>query len=155
PPVGFGGGNEAWKAFGQLQKSDIGPLLFRDKLPVESDGSFVIEKMLPGRYQLFVSAPGFTNYAASALVTVEAEAPGQAPAILKLGDTAVTKPGNADPPPPAEEAGKGAAEKPEAKTVTVRGRVVDDETGKPIERLITQAGKFDPATPAKVTWGFS
>ena len=53
------------------------------------------------------------------------------------------------------EEGKVAAEKPEAKTVTVRGTVVDDETGKPIERLITQAGKFDPAVPAKVTWGYS
>src|SRR5262249_16171847 len=136
PRVGFGGGNEAWTAFGQLQKSGIGPLLFRDKLPVESDGSFVIEKMLPGRYQLFVSAAGFTTSAASALVTVEAETPGQAPAILKLGDIAVTTAGNAEPPPPAKEAGKGAAEKPEAKTVTVRGTVVDDETGKPIERLI-------------------
>ncbi len=41
------------------------------------------------------------------------------------------------------------------KTVTIRGKVVDDETGKPIERLITQAGKFEPADPTKVTWGYS
>ncbi len=40
-------------------------------------------------------------------------------------------------------------------TVTIRGKVIDDETGQPIERFITQAGKFDPADPSKVTWGYS
>jgi hypothetical protein len=58
---------------------------------------------------------------------------------------------------PAEpkEAPKPTAEAPVNKTVNIRGKVVDDETGKPIERLITQAGKFDPADPTKVTWGYS
>jgi hypothetical protein len=32
---------------------------------------------------------------------------------------------------------------------------VDDETGEPIGRLITQAGKFEPGDPKKVTWGYS
>ena len=33
--------------------------------------------------------------------------------------------------------------------------MVDDATGEPIGQLITQAGKFDPADPKKVTWGYS
>ena len=33
--------------------------------------------------------------------------------------------------------------------------MVDDATGEPIGKLITQAGKFDPADPKKVTWGYS
>jgi hypothetical protein len=39
--------------------------------------------------------------------------------------------------------------------VEVAGRVVDAETGKPVEAFITQAGKFDPKDPKNVTWGFS
>ena len=35
------------------------------------------------------------------------------------------------------------------------GKVVDAETGKPVEAFITQAGKFDPKDPKNVTWGFS
>lgn len=54
---------------------------------------------------------------------------------------------------PADKAAEKKAEQPAAKTVTIRGKVVDDATGKPIERLVTQAGKFDPADPTKVTWG--
>jgi len=42
-----------------------------------------------------------------------------------------------------------------AKRITVRGKVVDDETGEPVAPLIIQAGKFDPADPTNVTWGFS
>ncbi|MBN2294292.1 MAG: DUF1549 domain-containing protein [Pirellulales bacterium] len=46
--------------------------------------------------------------------------------------------------------------KPAASSITtVRGNVVDDVTGKPVTNFITQAGKFDPADPAKVTWGYS
>ena len=40
-------------------------------------------------------------------------------------------------------------------TVEVFGKVVDAETGKPVEAFITQAGKFDPIDPKNVTWGFS
>jgi hypothetical protein len=39
--------------------------------------------------------------------------------------------------------------------VEVFGKVVDAETGKPVEAFITQAGKFDPKDPKNVTWGFS
>jgi hypothetical protein len=40
-------------------------------------------------------------------------------------------------------------------SVEVVGKVVDAETGKPVEAFITQAGKFDPKNPKNVTWGFS
>ncbi len=43
---------------------------------------------------------------------------------------------------------------PPSKT-TVRGRVVDDVTGEPVARFATQGGKFDPADPAKITWGYT
>ena len=41
------------------------------------------------------------------------------------------------------------------RSVEVVGKVVDAETGKPVEAFITQAGKFDPKDPKNVTWGFS
>ena len=40
-------------------------------------------------------------------------------------------------------------------SVEVFGKVVDAESGKPVEAFITQAGKFDPKDPKNVTWGFS
>jgi hypothetical protein len=40
-------------------------------------------------------------------------------------------------------------------SVEVVGKVVDAETGKPVEVFITQAGHFDPKDPKNVTWGFS
>ncbi len=40
-------------------------------------------------------------------------------------------------------------------SVEVAGKVVDAETGKPVEAFITQAGRFDPKDPKNVTWGFS
>jgi hypothetical protein len=40
-------------------------------------------------------------------------------------------------------------------SVHVFGKVVDAETGKPVEAFITQGGKFDPKDPKNVTWGFS
>ena len=159
PHVGFGGDDASWKAFGELKASPLGPLLFRDKQPINKDGTFTIEKMLPGRYQLFLSAPGFPGYAAGATVQVDPEVPGEKPAPLELkGIAAVKKPFKAAQAPgdkPVEKAAEKPAEKPAAKTVTVRGKVLDDATGEPIGKLITQAGKFDPADPKEVTWGYS
>jgi beta-lactamase regulating signal transducer with metallopeptidase domain len=157
PHVGFGGDDVRWKAFNQLKQSPIGPLLFRDKQAINQDGSFTIERMLPGRYQLFLSAPGFTRYAASTVVQVDPEVPDQRPADIALGEIATVK-RLAKPAQPAveklaEESVEKRVQKPVSKTVTIRGKVVDDATGEPIGRLITQAGKFDPADPKKVTWG--
>ena len=147
PHIGFGGDDAAWKAFGEFQKSAMGPLFFRDKQPVNADGTFTIENMLPGHYQIFFAAPGERAHLASSKITVEPEVVGKDPAVLDVGaiPVKVDKPAAAAP----------AAAKPPVKTVTIRGKAVDDETGKPVAPLIVQAGKFDPADPTKVTWGFS
>ncbi len=150
PHFGFGGDDVLWKAFAQLKASSIGQLLFREKQTINQDGTFTIERMLPGRYQLFLSAPGFENYAASSLVEVDPEVPGQLPAPLELKEITVVKQA-ATAVVPADV----SAEEPAAKITTIRGKVIDDATGEPIGRLITQAGKFDPADPTKITWGYS
>ena len=160
PHIGFPGDDEIWKAWGELKASAIGPLLFRDKQPVKEDGTFVIENMLPGRYQLFVSAPGFTRYAASTSVEIKPEVLGEKPAAQDLGTITIQQPAAAAGGAPGAAAApakpaRPAEEAPVDRQVTIRGKVVDDETGKPIERLIVQAGMFDAADPTKVQWGFS
>jgi hypothetical protein len=55
-------------------------------------------------------------------------------------------------PPAGTENDRPAAQ---PQPVEVFGKVVDAETGKPVEAFITQAGKFDPKNPKNVTWGFS
>jgi hypothetical protein len=57
----------------------------------------------------------------------------------------------ADPPGAAKDDPPAAV----PASVEVFGKVVDDETGKPVEGFITQAGHFDPKAPKNVTWGFS
>lgn len=39
--------------------------------------------------------------------------------------------------------------------LSIRGTVVDDETGEPVTDLMIQAGRIDPDDPEKITWGFS
>jgi beta-lactamase regulating signal transducer with metallopeptidase domain len=155
PHVGFAGDDAAWKAFGELKESAAGPLLFRDKQPVNKDGTFTIENMLPGRYQLFVSAPGFTRYAASIQIEVEPEVPGRKPAAQDLGEIKVDKPGvPAGGGAAAVEAPKPEAPKTTSERVEIRGKAVDDETGKPIERMFVQGGKIESTDPVKVSWGY-
>jgi hypothetical protein len=55
--------------------------------------------------------------------------------------------------PPVDTTNDRPAAAPQS--VEVVGKVVDAETGKPVEAFITQAGKFDPKDPKNVTWGFS
>jgi len=68
---------------------------------------------------------------------------------IKLADS---KKGDAAP---AEKPADDSAEKPASKPLTIRGKVVDSATGKPVAPFITQSGKFDPADPKKVSWGYS
>ncbi|MBI3863122.1 MAG: hypothetical protein HY290_14625 [Planctomycetia bacterium] len=46
------------------------------------------------------------------------------------------------------------AEPPASKPVTIRGKVLDDATGEPIPQFTVQAGKFEPAEPKQVLWGY-
>jgi hypothetical protein len=109
PHIGFPGDDSAWKAFGEFQKSAMGPLFFRDKQPVNADGTFTIENMLPGHYQIFFSAPGAGQHLAYTKITVEPEVAGQEPKPQGLGEIPVkepTVPPKADKPaaavPPAD-----------------------------------------------------
>jgi hypothetical protein len=71
-------------------------------------------------------------------------------------DGAAVGAANVEPGQPnAATSGKEQSLETEAKSVTIRGKAIDAETGEPVFPLITQAGKFDPADPAKVTWGYS
>lgn len=174
PHFGFGGDNAAWSAFARLKSSPIGQAFFRDKQTVKEDGTFSLERMLPGRYQLFLSVPGIKGYAASTQILIDAEAPGQKPEAISVGDIVVVKkpaaeqenavkPGEKPVEKPAatpvdkpvdKPADKPAQKKP-GRTVTIRGKVLDDATGDPVQRIIVQGGMFDPANPNKVSWGFS
>jgi hypothetical protein len=89
PHIGFPGDDAMWKAFGELQKSPAGPLLFRDKQPVKADGTFELADMLPGDYQLFVSAPDMENYAAYMQLTIVPDFLDGKPAPLSLGEIKV------------------------------------------------------------------
>lgn len=166
PHIGFSGDDPSWKAFGQLKASSIGPLLFRDKQPINKDGTFTIEPMLPGLYQLFVSVAGINGYAASTRVQVDPEVPGETPTPLDLKEISVAV--NKAPAATQESAKKGTEKPAEAlaektaavpanKTTTIRGKVVDDATGEPIGKIVIQSGKFEPGDPdpKKVTWGYS
>jgi beta-lactamase regulating signal transducer with metallopeptidase domain len=92
PHIGFPGDDTAWTAFAEFRKSDFGGLFFRDKQPVNADGTFTIENMLPGAYQFFVSAPGASNYIASRKIQIEPEILGQEPAAIDLGEIPVKSP---------------------------------------------------------------
>ena len=56
PHFGFSGDNELWKGFAALRASSVGPLVFRDQLPVQANGTFRIPDVIPAWYQLFVHA---------------------------------------------------------------------------------------------------
>ena len=167
PRIGFGGDDAMWKAFGEFQDSAIGPVFFRDKQSINKDGTFTIEKMLPGHYQLFVTAPGFKNYVVLTKLEIEPEVLNEKPAPLDLGEIAtvknLVKEAPVQEPPQGDRPNDKTNEKPEVKkaepqsnnAVTIRGKVVDDVTGESIERVIIQGGKFEPADPKNVMWGYS
>ncbi|CAN5842492.1 hypothetical protein BH23PLA1_BH23PLA1_05120 [soil metagenome] len=68
-----------------------------------------------------------------------------------------------DPPPPKLTVPKGEARpvlpevehQAEPKGVTIRGLVVDDETGAPVEFFGLQRGRVDDDDPSKLNWGES
>ncbi|NQU20499.1 MAG: HEAT repeat domain-containing protein [Candidatus Nealsonbacteria bacterium] len=62
---------------------------------------------------------------------------------------------NTDTSEPDAEGETDSTKRTAPSKTTVRGKVVDDETGEPVTDFFTQGGKFDPANPAKVTWGYT
>src|SRR5436190_15851580 len=90
--------------------------------------------------------PMFCRYTASVTFLVRSAAP----VALVLACLWSTR-GQSQPPGGTKT--DAPADVPQS--VEVFGKVVDAETGKPIEAFITQAGKFDPQDPKKVTWGYS
>ncbi|MEX0678699.1 MAG: M56 family metallopeptidase [Pirellulales bacterium] len=92
PHFGSPGDDEQWHAFGIFRASAIGPLFFRDKLQPNADGTFAIPHMLPGRYQMFVSAPGVENFAAHSKIQVDSEVPGEIPPPVDIGEIQVKPP---------------------------------------------------------------
>ena len=97
PHFGFGGDNEMWAAFEKFKNSPIGPLFFRDNLTVNADGTFTIDNVLPGRYQLFLAVDGDR---ANTQFQVDPEVAGQVPSPLDVGAIAIqkaaAKPANAE-----------------------------------------------------------
>lgn len=92
PHFGSPGDDEQWQAFGIFRASAIGPLFFRDKLQPNADGTFAIPHMLPGRYQMFVSAPGVDNSAAHSKIQVDPEVPGEIPPPVDIGEIQLKPP---------------------------------------------------------------
>lgn len=107
PHIGFPGDDAQWKAFGIFRESAVGPLFFREGLGVSVDGVFRLDHVLPGRYQLFVSAPGVENHAAFLVMSVPAETVGEEPDPLDLGEIPVRSAS-----PGAESGRKPAGEEP-------------------------------------------
>lgn len=90
PPIGFGGDDVMWQAFTALQKSADGPLFFRSGLKIAADGSFKIEGMLPGHYQIFFTGPEGKDHIGGTQFQVPAEEfPGQELEPFHAGEIAV------------------------------------------------------------------
>jgi hypothetical protein len=58
PHVGFPQDNETWKTYGAFLQTDEGKAYYRDFLPVGPDGSFRVEGVPTGVYQLFLWVTG-------------------------------------------------------------------------------------------------
>ena len=73
PHIGREGDGAMWKAWTALQQSPDGPLFFRNGLKVAADGTFRIEGMLPGSYQIFFTGPDGKERVGSTQIRVPAE----------------------------------------------------------------------------------
>jgi hypothetical protein len=72
-------------AYRLWRESPIGPIFFRDEQKLDADGSFTLAGVLPGDYQVTISAAGEPSTAGSFPISVNAERLGEAPAALDLG----------------------------------------------------------------------
>jgi hypothetical protein len=58
PHIGFPGDDEVWKTYGAFLSTEEGKAYYRDGLPVGRDGSFRIEGVPTGRFQLIIWVTG-------------------------------------------------------------------------------------------------
>ena len=90
PHVGFPGDEELWNAWGELQKSGLGPLFFKGGFKVNADGTFEIPAVLPGSYQLFFSRNQGNDQIANGRFHVDPEIPGGEAMPVELGEIKAT-----------------------------------------------------------------
>lgn len=90
PHIGFPGDDSMWKAYSEFSKSVAGPFFFRHQQPVQADGSFILEDIMPGDYFLAASAyvPGkrFPSHSASRHFTIGPETADENPRSAELGE---------------------------------------------------------------------
>ncbi len=87
---------------------------------------------------------------------IVAAQPKEPPALGKPVEIEIIAAEKTDTAEPDTEGKKDSAKRTAAPSkTTVRGKVVDDATGKPVVDFFTEGGKFDLADPAKVVWGYS
>jgi hypothetical protein len=70
PHIGMPGDEAQWNGWAALRKDSLGSTVFRDAVPVEPDGTFRIEGLVPERYQIIVN-PADDKLRGGAEVTVE------------------------------------------------------------------------------------
>jgi hypothetical protein len=95
PHIGLPGDDDVWRVYGAFLDSEEGKAYYRDGLPVGGDGSFRIEGVPTGHFQLFIWVPGAAvgkadekpRYYAigTSRVEVEPGTPGQVFEPLSLG----------------------------------------------------------------------
>lgn len=94
PSPSFGGADLLWQKYNQFRTSPVGPLYFRGGVRPNSEGSFEIARIMPGRYQLFVSSPDADRFVGAMNLEIEPEQPGEALEAVELGEIAVRPPRN-------------------------------------------------------------
>ena len=86
PHIGFAGGDAEWRGWSAMRNSPLGPIAFRDTIPVGEDGRFLIEGLVPESYQLFVNG-GVRPLRGYASFTVRSTVDGDA--LQDLGEVRV------------------------------------------------------------------
>jgi hypothetical protein len=66
----------------------LGKLYFRDPVAVNADGTFRIDAVLPGYYQVFIQSPDKSIHHVEKL-SVPAESPDAAPEPLDMGEAPI------------------------------------------------------------------
>jgi protocatechuate 3,4-dioxygenase beta subunit len=94
------GDQDLWAGFQAVAKSDLGPVFHRNDLPVNKDGTFRIDRVLPENYQLFVRTKDNSVYHVQQL-QVTAPPAGQPDQAQDVGTIQLKKRAAAAAEPPA------------------------------------------------------